>query len=305
MRNQSHSAYWLLPWIVLAFAGTVQIAYAQEAAASAPVAAAPAAPANVIFKPVPAKDTTSLFFSADKMNALRDALNIYNENLRRRANPQVHNNPHPAPNKGQPEDYLTALTKNKQPKAAAPPPIQTQIFSYPQFYMEFLMFHSESSWMVLLNGQRFASDIPADNTADLRVLNIQPERVVFEWKPKNMDRIRESWDGQPSSNVSVDFSAKTVTFALRLNQTFSSYLMKVVEGKVTPVQSLEPLAVTATEASAPAPAQIQIKLPPAATATPPAIEQGAPIKLDENAPPAKNGEQEGLGGLLNSYKEMD
>ena len=272
----------------------------------------PKSPEGIILKPVPAADAASLFFPQEQVDALRQAVELYNQNLLQRHNRPAQIAQPQQPKKQQPDDYLTALTKNKPGQKGktppAPPPVVKELFDYPQFYMEFLMYHSASSWMVLVNGQKYASDMPADPAAELRVVTVQPERVVFEWKPKNMDRIRESWDGEASYNVSVDYPASKVTFALRLNQTFSSYLMQVVEGKVTPVRSAEPLPVNPNSGAAalqmdmfpPEPAEAQEPVQANGKAKP-----SKAIKLDGAAGGAKKEGQEGLGGLLSNYKDIN
>ena len=62
---------------------------------------------------------------------------------------------------------------------------------------------------------------------------VDKEKVIVEWKPEKMDKIVE----KDSSNgaVKVDVLGSKVIFTLRANQTFTSYAMSVVEGKVSPV----------------------------------------------------------------------
>ena len=76
-------------------------------------------------------------------------------------------------------------------------------------------------------------------------MSLDKNQVDIEWTPVRMDRVNAVWDtvkGMPpqtssgqSGHVKVHADKGTVTFTLRPNQTFSSYTMRVVEGKVTPV----------------------------------------------------------------------
>ena len=309
---------------------------ATPVAASAPVAVAPAqAPANeippgVILKPVPDPTTPSLFFTPAQVQAISAAIHTYNDNKIKQALDAARPKTAPQPrtqNARPSDDYLTTLTnqaKKNLPGIARAPSVPKSIYNYPQFYMEYMMYHSATNWTVLINGQKFSSAVAPDKNADLRVVTVDHERVIFEWKPKNMDRITEAWDGEPSFTVSPDLAAGTVTFSLRLNQTFSSYLMKVVEGKVTPVHSRDALPINAvvavpgqapqTDDSASAPDDTSDAAAPedgdsqpgdednGDDAAPQAQDPSQPIILEQKPAPANNGE--GLGGLLNDYKSL-
>ena len=215
-------------------------------------------PPGRALKPVPNENETSFFFAPDKVKALRSAITIYNANLIHRSLQEEPREQAPPSPEGLSQDYLTTLTNEAQRAAAGaqkttrevinaargkPKPIPKSIFVYPQFYLEFLSFHSTSSWTILVNGRRFTAAEPGKEGDDLRVLGVGAERVILQWRPANMLRIKESWDSEEKSEVVVDIDKGQVTFPLRLNQTFSSYLMQVLEGKVDPVQSLKPLPV--------------------------------------------------------------
>jgi hypothetical protein len=69
----------------------------------------------------------------------------------------------------------------------------------------------------------------------LRVIGINKGKVTLEWKPERMDKIADVEVQSADNPVDVDFIGKKVVFSLKPNQTFTSYAMRVVEGKVTPV----------------------------------------------------------------------
>ena len=139
---------------------------------------------------------------------------------------------------------------------------QQHFYTYPQFFLESLVYHSANDWVVRVNGHKIMPPLNSDET-HLSVISVDNERVVFRWKPEEMARVLESWEKRPESKeavkvekdnvpmqidfnappvevvpsalVTVDKERRLVTFSLHSNQTFSSYAMRVLEGKVRPM----------------------------------------------------------------------
>jgi hypothetical protein len=91
-----------------------------------------------------------------------------------------------------------------------------------------------------------------------------------------MDKVVEAWRSQNNDDIQVDEQEGTVVFTLRPNQTFTSYLMRVVEGRVQPV-TIGNVAQESTSTTF-------------APDAPPAAQDGEP--------------KEGLGGLIDQYENM-
>lgn len=146
-----------------------------------------------------------------------------------------------------------------------------RLYTYPQFYLESLVWHSPRSWMAQVNGQKFTEETPQD-ASDIRVTAIDENKVTLEWRPASMDKVNAVWEKSPAPDIFVDAALGTVTFTLRHNQTFSSYVMRVLEGKVRPVV-------------------VNLNTMP------------VPVTVEpEIVPPAQG---DGLGGLLDAYKNME
>jgi len=127
------------------------------------------------------------------------------------------------------DDFLKNLEKINAIKSEKSP----KTFTYPQFFLSSLAYHSPKDWVVWINNEKFTQDSGV-SLAGLRILNINNEKVTIEWQPENMDKVID--DGNIDDNlINVDIMRNKVVFKLKANQTFTSYAMKVVEGKVVPV----------------------------------------------------------------------
>lgn len=122
------------------------------------------------------------------------------------------------------DDFLKKL------EALAKPKDTDTRFIYPQFFLSSILFHSQKDWALWINGIKI-SLLDKYNPLGLEVLDISEKRVVLRWRPLQPERVVFV----ESEGVSVDKIAKTVTFTLHGNQTFSSYAMRVVEGRIAPV----------------------------------------------------------------------
>ena len=210
--------------LILAATLYVQPAYAQEVAATTPAdATASGQPAAV--KPVaqPAKEPLpiSIFFTPEELQRMRAAFVAYEKSKMVKISDA----------ESKANDFLNQLT-DSEPKRAEPPVEKTYV--YPQFFLNSLVFHAQDDWVVLVNNQRFSAK-GAQDDSEIKVLAVDSEKVLLEWKPKKMDRVLESWANNVNESADVDPLDGTVEFTLRPNQTFSSYAMRVLEGKVRPV----------------------------------------------------------------------
>lgn len=307
---------------VLAFLLGLQpeLLYAQAAPSVPPiVASAPAVPASAVPAPAPKAQgegaaggglavrpprANSLLLTPEQLQRVQAAVQKYRQLQAQRAQARPAQlpsqqqagrpaqNPNSKPNAKDPDDFLTALTRKPTTNKEAP----EEPYLYPQFYMDFLMFHTPSNWVAMINGKRFAAEDAALKGEALKVVSVERERVFVEWKPENMKRVRASWGVEQHPEVQVDYAKGVVRFPLRQNQTFSSYLMRVVEGRVTPVKSSAELDDTAYVEPRPA-------APRPGNNPPKAAAQPAPAKAA--AKPAAAGQSTGLNGLLNNYRNLE
>lgn len=128
------------------------------------------------------------------------------------------------------EDFLKSLERIATSNLSAAP----TSFTYPQFFLSSIAYNSPDDWVVWVNDKKITKD--SGVTGDgLRVIEIDREKVVFEWKPEKMDKVVDVIEYSQDNPVKVNFMKNNVEFSLKANQTFTSYAMRVVEGKVLPV----------------------------------------------------------------------
>ena len=168
------------------------------------------------------------------------------------------------------EDYKNSLLpqrKGQDGQVIASPkvePERSRYFTYPQFFLESLVYHSREDWYVRVNGRKITPQTLADQ-GSLTIVALDHDKAMFRWKPVEMARVLEAWDKLPlppqdkktgadnasikmefnesdkildkvpDAPVIVDKERRLVTFVLHPNQTFSSFSMMVLEGKVKPV----------------------------------------------------------------------
>jgi len=205
-------------------------------AAPAPAVTAPAPATTVAVPPVAADNDAkpaaplqpdnylntapeiSLLFRPEEIAALRKALAAYERNKN-------------AP-KNNEDDYLSKLG-DMADKVTGENKETSSYFVYPQFFLESLAYHSPTDWIVHISHRALTQDnVEVDG---LRVISIDQDKVLLEWKPIDMQKVNESWAIAHNDNIMVDAQKKLVEFTLRPNQTFSSYVMRVLEGKLDPV----------------------------------------------------------------------
>lgn len=126
------------------------------------------------------------------------------------------------------EGYLSQAEKIKQARA------QERYYTYPQFYLESLVFHTDTDWSVWINGRKIISSSNNEND-EIFVESITKSQVTVRWRPYDMERLRENFQKQAVNDETVEIQDDAVYFALKPNQTFSSYAMRVLEGKLLPV----------------------------------------------------------------------
>jgi len=200
----------------------------------------------------------SLFFTQSESTSIHNALASY---------------PRPP---GEPEENFLSLPDNK------PDNNVKRTYTYPQFFLESLVYHSASDWTVRVNHRPLSYRAP--ESGDLRVVAINQDKALIEWKSPNMYRINKSWNIMTQNQgIQIDNVHRTVTFPLSHNQTFSTYTMTVLEGKVLPVT----VTVDSSEAMNDSPDA-----------------EKTPNNQAPSAPPEKTNSSEGLGGLLNSYQHL-
>lgn len=128
------------------------------------------------------------------------------------------------------DDFLKNLEKIAAVKQNSTP----SSFTYPQFYLSSIAYYSPDNWVIWIDNEKITQGSGV-SASGLRVIGINKGKVTLEWKPERMDKVADV-DSQSADNpVDVDPIGKKVVFSLKPNQTFTSYAMRVVEGKVAPV----------------------------------------------------------------------
>lgn len=283
-RTVSHSLLQVLPITCLLAAlvvpGVAALAQAlPDAPPTAPPAAAPpvmagdAGPSVSIApqlpenSPEPANSAPlhikSLFFSAREMTRLYDALNAFSSQTPNQGNSNLKDE--------EEEDVLPA-----------------KFYTYPQFFLKSLVYHSPADWAVHVNNQKITPETSLSKYG-ITVVSIDQDKVSFEWKPAPGDRLGDKKNIVEGGAVRYNSTEGILTFTLHPNQTFSAFAMRVLEGKVNPVviDNNGPLP----DAKA-----------PADTAPPP--NTGIVAVQKPKAPTEEPGSREGLGGLIDAYKSM-
>lgn len=170
-------------------------------------------------------------------------------------------------------------------------------FTYPQFFLKSLVYHSENDWTLWINEIRLTHQTPENS--ELRVLAISKDKVDFEWTPTNMEKVLEVWLKQPTDGVSVDQNRRKVYFSLRPNQTFSSYKMTLLEGRALPVT----VGIQEESGIQDSQSAVEIREVPKPDTSLPA----APIVSTPAQAPAgvsKPADNQGFSGLMNMYKNI-
>jgi|GEM_PF-2668828 len=144
------------------------------------------------------------------------------------------------------DDFLKKLESLSTKKIDQDP----SSFTYPQFFLSSILYHSPDDWVIWINGEKITKS-SKNNQYNLQVLEINKEKVTLEWKPERMDKITDIGETGQNSLIKVDSINNKVTFTLKGHQTFTTYAMRIVEGKVAPAtinlrtNSLEPQNTTA------------------------------------------------------------
>jgi len=108
-------------------------------------------------------------------------------------------------------------------------------FTYPQFFLSSILYHSPNEWVVWVNGQRMDSENKQNTNLGLQVLSIDKDKASFEWIPERMDMVRDVIDPKQKDILKVDLLNRKIVFTLHGNQSFSSYAMQIVEGRILPI----------------------------------------------------------------------
>lgn len=241
--------------------------------AAAAIAKAGAAPVVSIAPAV--EEARSIFFTQEEMRLLREALKAY-DRFRMIKSSDAQN---------QAKDFLNQLEEAKKTQFE-------KSYEYSQFFLESLVYHTPDDWYVRVNKQKLTPDKP--EKFGLKAVAVDSEKVLFEWRPADMQPVMETWSKNANNSITIDQVAGTVTFTLRPNQTFSSYLMKVLEGKVKPVRLDGADGVKSPQGTDPA--------SPNGLSASPATGQ-PPVDPAEGA--SAPGADTGLTGLINHYKNIE
>jgi hypothetical protein len=264
-------------------AATIVLAAAGQAEAPAkdtPESADNVAPAKIIpetpapeapvFEPPIVK---SLFYTQDEMEQIRQALVDYAQYLARKNSASSG------------DDFLKQLESKGGVVSTVVP--KNKFYTYPQFFLEALGYHSPKDWTVRVNHQRITQDTKDGAAGNIRIVAIEKDKVSIEWEPEGDSIEKIDWkSGKTSdSRVTLNSTKKTVTFTLHANQTFSTYAMQILEGKVTPIT----IKVAGADG---------VPAGPQANAPANPKQRGA-------AQPRTQAGQTGLHGLLNAYKSLE
>ncbi|MEZ5690739.1 MAG: hypothetical protein R3D71_03615 [Rickettsiales bacterium] len=161
----------------------------------------------------------SLFFTADEIKAIKNARKFYEKNRETGGGKELSE-----------DDFLESLEKISSLKGDS----GSAVFTYPQFYLSSIAYYTPNKWVLWLNGRKFTKGVKSE-IADIEIVSINKDAVTIDWYPKRMDKVVDVQDFTKDNPVRVDMLNNVVTFTLRPNQTFSSYSMQVIEGRVQPI----------------------------------------------------------------------
>lgn len=251
-----------------------------SAAAADPVAVPISTPA------MPTEEIDSLFYSPEEVADIRLAINTYLKHIGRGGDPNFDE-----------DEFLQRLGRLKKVSTGS------RFYTYPQFYLSSIVYHAADDWVIWINGDKITQATSPEHS-DVHVTRITADEVDFEWLPPAMDKVTQVWRQYPNDEVKVDLLRGKVWFTLKPNQTFSSYVMRIVEGKVTPVAVDNAKLNDALLAAEKAAADAQKKKEEEEKILPEESKNPEPVPV---APPPSSEQpkrKEGLGGLIDSYKSI-
>jgi hypothetical protein len=106
-------------------------------------------------------------------------------------------------------------------------------YTYPQFYLGSLAYYSAEEWTFWLNGKKYtpASGTEADGVT---IESVLPSRIIFTYKVRKEEPI--DLQATPNdSGIQINTNERSIMFALSPNQTFSTYGLRLYEGRIQPV----------------------------------------------------------------------
>jgi len=211
----------------------------------------------------------SIFFSKEEMAAMRRAIAIYNKYAVKQHNTDTG------------EDFIKQMEGAGKTLTVGPP---KKTYTYPQFFLQSLVYHSPTDWIIQVNQQRITPGKTLKAPQNLSVIDIDKDEVSIEWKPTepDLEKMKFPENYTPTKMVDIDRSKGIITFTLHANQTFSAYALKVLEGKVQPVTVNN--AVADNKASP--------------------LGEGMPDKIVPPGISPNENASGGLGGLINAYKNL-
>lgn len=166
------------------------------------------------------KQIQSILFTKEEINEINLAINTYLKAIGRGGEFTFDE-----------EAFLSRLGGLKKNTAVTG---ESRFFTYPQFYLDSLVYHSPTDWLVWINGEKITPETPKESK-NIHVVTVDNEKVTLAWFPLTMSAVLEVWKLMPNEAITIDKQRNQVIFTLRPNQTFSSYILRVLEGKQEPV----------------------------------------------------------------------
>lgn len=214
----------------------------------------------------------SIMYTSEEMHKLRRVIAIYEANryaMEGRAKNAAQGE----------DDFLKVLESQKK--------VASNVYTYPQFFLESIVYHSPKDWSVWISGEKIAHNAPSLR-GDLTVMEITKNSVLLRWKPEleDLERARQTWKKNPNDKVRADVAEGTFEFTLLPNQAFSAYDMTLIEGKIPPIQEETGISKPSLDVSAPPALQL------------PGTERPLPTGRGPVAAPPRSG----LEGLINRHQ---
>lgn len=179
-------------------------------------------------------------------------------------------------------EALPGDNKEQAPAANVAPDPDVDYF-YPQFYLASIVYHRAGEWSIWVNNQRITNG-DAEIIKGLKVVSVTPKQAVLSFTFEPTDR--SDFTLKPEDErVTLDSYARTATFMLLPNQTFSTYNWKIYEGKVQQVvERGQPKKSLLSEL--------------------PDIKSVFPNAANNPAAPADS-KSSGIKGVINQYQKID
>jgi hypothetical protein len=112
----------------------------------------------------------------------------------------------------------------------------------PAFYLNSILYFAHDNWSVWVNSKKISNKLDTSKD-EISVMDITRSRAILLWRNSKIDLIYPGWrddfislgEGKyasPEKNIVVDAFNDSISFILKLNQSFVSKDMTIVEGEV-------------------------------------------------------------------------